>query len=106
MPHRQEKGNAFVEWISRLLPAERIRVPHGKGQIAMIEWPRFISQPKIMFVLRHGLPHSKCIAIERDGITRLVLRDDLPRKIEEDDAQWRLEDPHLHGARADENAVL
>jgi len=59
-----------------------------------------------MFVLLHGLPHSKCIAIEGDGITGLILRDDLPRRIDEDDAQWRLEDPHLHGARADKNAVL
>src|SRR5438094_2058277 len=106
MPSRQEKGNGLVEWISRLLPAEHICVPHGKGQIAMIEWAGFVSQPKIMFVLRHGLPHSKCIAIEGDGITRPVLRDDLTGRIDEDDAQWRLEDSHLHGARADKNAVL
>ena len=59
----QEKRNALVNRVGRLLPPKGIRVPHGKGFTCTIERSRLVPQPEEVIIILPLLADGEAIAI-------------------------------------------
>src|SRR5207245_8618268 len=99
----------LIKRISGFLPSKNIRVPHGEREIAMIHRPRLVAQPKIMFVLGHGLPNFEggtfCGVVKDRWPVGLVLRDHVARCVLEDNPQRRFFNADNQGTRIQRYAL-
>jgi len=74
----------------------------------MVERTGLVAEPEIVLVLRHRSPHAKSGTVKRQGIPRLILRDDPPTAIQKYQPQRREVCPQFYcaGAEADIVPVL